>query len=63
MQKEAPQNEASYFSHGLREAAFLFLAGLFVVSAIGTKRTCRSPQGMSAFGGKVDIVPTCRNVR
>jgi hypothetical protein len=24
MQKEAPQNEASYFSHGLREAVFLF---------------------------------------
>jgi hypothetical protein len=25
MQKEAPQNEASYFSHGLREAVFLFV--------------------------------------
>jgi hypothetical protein len=24
MKKEAPENEASYFSHGLREAVFLF---------------------------------------
>jgi len=24
MKKEAPENEASYFSHGLRKAAFLF---------------------------------------
>ena len=24
MQKEAPQNEASYFSHSLRKAVFLF---------------------------------------
>ena len=25
------------------------------VSAFGTKRTCRSPAAMSAFGGKADI--------
>jgi hypothetical protein len=24
MKKEAPENEASYFSHGLHEAVFLF---------------------------------------
>ena len=32
-------------------------------SAIGIKRTCRSPHGMSAFGGKADIARTSRNVR
>jgi hypothetical protein len=28
MQKEAPQNEASYFSHGLRESGLSFFARL-----------------------------------
>ena len=28
------------------------------MSAIGTKRTCRAPRRMSAFGGKADIART-----
>jgi hypothetical protein len=33
------------------------------MSAIGTKRTSLFALHMSAFGGKADIAPTCRNVR
>jgi hypothetical protein len=48
MQKEAPQNEASYFSHGLREAAFLYRAG---------------PFADVRFWHKADITLATRNVR
>ena len=33
------------------------------MSAIGTKRTFRRAQSMSAFGGKADIARTCSGVR
>src|SRR6185295_13865714 len=33
------------------------------MSAIGTKRTCRVAPHMSAFGGKADIMRTCRDCR
>ena len=32
------------------------------MSAFGTKRTCRSPSAMSAFGGKADINRAFPNV-
>jgi hypothetical protein len=35
MKEEAPQTEASYFSHGLREAVFLFAQIISRMSAIG----------------------------
>ena len=38
----------------------LFLVWL---SAFGTKRKCRSPSAMSAFGGKADVTQTCADVR
>ena len=52
----------------VRKAASV--GGLFILdpaasamSAIGTKRTCCSLRGMSAFGGKADIVFAPQNVR
>ena len=37
MKKEAPENEASYFSHGLREAVFPFALGVVSLTRAGNR--------------------------
>ena len=56
MKKEAPQTGASYFSHGLREAVFLFAAlhefstGPFSVASL--RRTIMSLIGVTTDIGR-----------
>ena len=56
-----PQSCGCLFWRDRREAVFLFAAPY--KSAFGTKRTSLFAPHMSAFGGKADIVCTCRNCR
>ena len=60
-----PIEEAKMRRQLRREGAALDMTVIAAVheSAIGTKRTFRRNQPMSAFGGKADVTPTRHDVR